>query len=128
LKYLSSFICKEWVWLLLSFLTSRASNDLHSTWNTNFPMHSFHIVFKIYAVSLSYSQIYDMQFWSHMIKWLIHQRNLNNKNFKISCISVDVEKLSGTPSLLSVLFKSLCDWLSVSLPLILWKHASPKAG
>jgi hypothetical protein len=37
---------------------------------------------------------------------------------------VDV-KLSVSPVLL---FKSLCDLLSVSLTIILWKYASPKAN
>jgi hypothetical protein len=40
--------------------------------------------------------------------------------------SVDVEKLPVMPMLLSVVLKSLCDLLSVCLPLILWKYASPK--
>jgi hypothetical protein len=42
----------------------------------------------------------------------------------ITQLSWSKEVLS--PTLLSVLFKSLCDLLSVSLPLISWKYAPPK--
>jgi hypothetical protein len=42
--------------------------------------------------------------------------------------SVDMENRLVSPSLSSVVFKSLCDLLSVSLPFILWKSASPKAN
>jgi hypothetical protein len=40
--------------------------------------------------------------------------------------SVDVEKLTLSPVFKLVVFKSLCDLLSASLPLVLWKSASPK--
>jgi hypothetical protein len=40
---------------------------------------------------------------------------------------VDSEKLVGS-MLPSVVFRLLCDLLSVSLPLVLWKSASQKAN
>jgi hypothetical protein len=38
---------------------------------------------------------------------------------------MDAEKILARTVLLSIVFKSLCD-LSISLPFILWKFASPK--
>jgi hypothetical protein len=50
------------------------------------------------------------------------------KLFISACSSVDTKKLSLSPTLLSIVLKSLYDLLSVSLLLILWKSSSPKAS
>jgi hypothetical protein len=52
-----------------------------------------------------------------------NQRNFKKEKFNSHvfalCSSVDVGKLSDSPALLSIVFKSLCDLLSISLPFIL---------
>jgi hypothetical protein len=59
-----------------------------------------------------------------------NQKKFQKQNIKLLCSShslVAVEKLSVSPKLSSVVFKSFCDLQSVFLPLILWKYDSPKS-
>jgi hypothetical protein len=60
-----------------------------------------------------------------------NQKKFQKQNIKLLCSShslVAVEKLSVSPKLSSVVFKSFCDLQSVFLPLILWKYISQKAN
>jgi hypothetical protein len=61
-----------------------------------------------------------------MIKFFKKSKEISEINFSIPMhilhSLVDLEKFSVSP-----VFKSLCDLLSVSLLLILWKHAFPKS-